>query len=65
MNKETIIVDGLTKQFKNILAVNNISFKSGKGKIIGLLGPNGCGKSTTIGMMLGLIKALARETLFF
>ena len=56
MNKETIIVDGLTKQFKNILAVNNISSKIGKGKIIGLLGPNGCGKSTTIGMMLGLIK---------
>ncbi len=56
MNKETIIVDGLTKQFKNILAVKNISFKIGKGKIIGLLGPNGCGKSTTIGMMLGLIK---------
>jgi len=56
MNKETIIVDGLTKQFKNILAVKNISFKINKGKIIGLLGPNGCGKSTTIGMMLGLIK---------
>ena len=56
MNKDTIIVDGLTKQFKNILAVKNISFKIGKGKIIGLLGPNGCGKSTTIGMMLGLIK---------
>ena len=56
MNKETIIVDGLTKRFKNILAVKNISFKIGKGKIIGLLGPNGCGKSTTIGMILGLIK---------
>ena len=56
MNKEAIIIDGLTKQFKNISAVKNISFKIGKGKIIGLLGPNGCGKSTTIGMMLGLIK---------
>ena len=56
MNKETIIIDGLTKQFKNISAVKNISFKIDKGKIIGLLGPNGCGKSTTIGMMLGLIK---------
>ena len=56
MNKETIIIDGLTKKFKNISAVKNISFKIGKGKIIGLLGPNGCGKSTTIGMMLGLIK---------
>ena len=56
MNDVTIEISNLTKQFKNILAVNNISFKIGKGKIIGLLGPNGCGKSTTIGMMLGLIK---------
>ena len=56
MNKETIIIDGLTKHFKNTTAVNDISFKINKGKIIGLLGPNGCGKSTTIGMMLGLIK---------
>ena len=56
MNKETIVINGLTKQFKNILAVKNISFKINKGKIIGLQGPNGCGKSTTIGMMLGLIK---------
>ena len=56
MNKEAIIVDDLTKQFVNISAVKNISFKIGKGKIIGLLGPNGCGKSTTIGMILGLIK---------
>lgn len=56
MNKEAIVINGLTKQFKNIQAVKNISFKIGKGKIIGLLGPNGCGKSTTIGMILGLIK---------
>jgi len=56
MNKETIIINGLTKQFKNTLAVKNISFRINKGTIIGLLGPNGCGKSTTIGMMLGLIK---------
>jgi ABC-2 type transport system ATP-binding protein len=51
-----IEVNNLAKQFKNTLAVNNISFKINKGTIIGLLGPNGCGKSTTIGMMLGLIK---------
>ena len=56
MNKEAIEINNLTKQFKNTLAVKNISFKIGKGKIIGLLGPNGSGKSTTIGMMLGLIK---------
>ena len=56
MNIAAIEVNNLAKQFKNTLAVNNISFKINKGTIIGLLGPNGCGKSTTIGMMLGLIK---------
>ena len=56
MNKETIVVNNLTKRFNNTLAVKNISFKIAKGKIIGLLGPNGCGKTTTIGMILGLIK---------
>ena len=56
MNKEAIEINNLTKQFNNTLAVKNISFKIGKGKIIGLLGPNGCGKTTTIGMMLGLVK---------
>ena len=38
------------------MAVKNINFKISKGSIVGLLGPNGCGKTTTIGMMLGLIK---------
>jgi len=56
MSDVVIEINNLTKQFKNALAVKNISFKINKGKIIGLLGPNGCGKSTTIGMMLGLIK---------
>ena len=56
MNDVIIEINNLTKQFKNTLAVKNISFKINKGKIIGLLGPNGCGKTTTIGMMLGLIK---------
>ena len=56
MNKTTIEINNLSKQFKNTLAVKNINFKINKGHIIGLLGPNGCGKSTTIGMMLELIK---------
>jgi len=56
MKKNTIEINNLSKQFKNTLAVKNVSFKINKGTIIGLLGPNGCGKSTTIGMMLGLIK---------
>jgi len=52
----TIEIENLNKQFNNVLAVKNINFKINKGLIIGLLGPNGCGKTTTIGMMLGLIK---------
>ena len=56
MNKLAIEINNLNKSFGNILAVKNINFKIDKGRIIGLLGPNGCGKSTTIGMMLGLIK---------
>jgi len=56
MNSAVIEINNLSKQYKNALAVKNISFKIFKGTIIGLLGPNGCGKTTTIGMMLGLIK---------
>ena len=51
-----IEVKKLSKEFNNIIAVNNINFSIGKNKTIGLLGPNGCGKTTSIGMMLGLIK---------
>ena len=56
MNEISIEINNLGKTYKNIQAVKNINFKINKGSIIGLLGPNGCGKSTTIGMMLGLVK---------
>ena len=52
----TIEIKNLNKQYNKILAVKDINFKINKGSIVGLLGPNGCGKTTTIGMMLGLIK---------
>ena len=52
----TIEIKNLNKNYNNILAVKNINFKINKGSIVGLLGPNGCGKTTTIGMILGLIK---------
>lgn len=48
-------IRNLSKKFNNVLAVNNISFSIEKNKTLGLLGPNGCGKTTSIGMMLGLI----------
>ena len=51
-----IQIKNLTKKFKNTLAVNKINFSIEKNNVLGLLGPNGCGKTTSIGMMLGLIK---------
>lgn len=48
-------VKNLVKKFNSTVAVNNISFIIEKNKTMGLLGPNGCGKTTSIGMMLGLI----------
>ena len=52
----TIEIKNLNKNYNNILAVKDLNFKIDKGSVVGLLGPNGCGKTTTIGMMLGLIK---------
>ena len=52
----TIEINNLNKNYNNILAVKDLNFTINKGSIVGLLGPNGCGKTTTIGMMLGLIK---------
>ncbi len=56
MNETIIEVNNLVKKFKHSFAVNNLNFKLKKGTILGLLGPNGCGKTTTLGMLLGLIK---------
>ena len=50
-----IEIKKLSKIYNNYLAVNKIDFKIEKNKTVGLLGPNGCGKTTTIGMMLGLV----------
>tara|TARA_B100000575_G_C22926415_1_gene537110 strand:+ start:64 stop:798 length:735 start_codon:yes stop_codon:yes gene_type:complete len=48
-------VKNIVKKFDTTIAVNDISFSIEKNKTLGLLGPNGCGKTTSIGMMLGLI----------
>jgi ABC-2 type transport system ATP-binding protein len=58
-----INVKHLSKKFNNYVAVNNINFTLDKNKTLGLLGPNGCGKTTSIGMMLGLITPSNGEVL--
>ena len=58
-----IIVKNLNKKFNNFIAVNDINFTIEKNKTLGLLGPNGCGKTTSIGMMLGLITPTSGEVL--
>ena len=58
-----IQIKDLSKKYKDTLAVNNINFSIEKNKTLGLLGPNGCGKTTSIGMMLGLIKPTSGEIL--
>ena len=58
-----IEIKKLTKIYNSYIAVNNINFIIEKNKTVGLLGPNGCGKTTTIGMMLGLISPSGGEIL--
>ena len=59
----SIEVINLSKTFKSKKAVNNINFKIDQNEIVGLLGPNGCGKTTTIGMILGLLKPTSGQVL--
>mgnify|MGYP001263268849 CR=1 FL=1 len=55
MNSEAIKVQDLDKSFKEVHAVDDISFEIHQGEIFSLLGPNGAGKTTTIGMISGLL----------
>lgn len=56
MNKTAISIQGVTKRFGDVTAVDNISFEVEKGELFALLGPNGAGKSTTIKMLTTLLR---------
>lgn len=60
-----ITVTGLTKQFKNLTAVNNLSFTVNEGDVYGFLGQNGAGKSTTLRMLLTLITPTSGDITMF
>jgi ABC-type multidrug transport system ATPase subunit len=55
-NEIAIEVNSVTRRFNSLTAVDDLSFKVGKGEIFGLLGPNGAGKTTSINLILGLLK---------
>jgi len=54
-----ITIEGLTKRFGDVLAVEDLSFEVDQGTVVGFLGPNGAGKTTTLRMLLGLVTPTA------
>ena len=52
-----ITIDRVTKKFKQVVAVNNVSLEVNHGEIFGLVGPDGAGKTTMIRMLTGIIEA--------
>jgi len=54
-----ITIEGLTKRFSDVVAVDDLSFEVDQGTVTGFLGPNGAGKTTTLRMLLGLVAPTA------
>jgi ABC-2 type transport system ATP-binding protein len=54
-----ITIEGLTKRFGDVVAVDGLSFEAGQGTVTGFLGPNGAGKTTTLRVLLGLVSPTA------
>ena len=56
MSLPVIYVENLTRRFGDFVAVDHINFEVNAGEVVGYLGPNGSGKTTTIRMLLGLLE---------
>lgn len=59
-----IVIEGLSKQFGPVQAVDDLSFTVEPGRVTGFLGPNGAGKTTTLRVLLGLVRATAGTATF-
>ena len=60
-----LTINGLTKDFGRIKAVNNLNLEVKRGQVFGMLGPNGSGKTTTLGMLMGVVNPTAGNFLWF
>jgi len=60
-----VAVDGLTKRYSDVLAVDGVAFDVREAEVFGFLGPNGAGKTTTINMLTGLARPNAGTIRFF
>lgn len=63
--KPIVLLNNVTKTFKNKKAVDHVSFEIQKGEAVAILGPNGAGKTTTIMMMLGLLEPSSGDVRLF
>jgi ABC-2 type transport system ATP-binding protein len=63
MTVPSLVIDGLTKQFGRVRAVDDLAFTVRPGAVTGFLGPNGAGKTTTLRMLLGLTRPTAGRAL--
>ena len=67
MNQSSIVLEttNLTKHYGRIRAVRNLNLKISSGMVYGILGPNGSGKTTTLGMIVDVINSTSGSYLWF
>ncbi len=65
MNENVLQIEGLTKKYGRLTAVKDLDLTINRGTVFGLLGPNGSGKTTTLGMVLGAINPTSGKFLWF
>ena len=63
--EKVLSIKGLTKRYGRLTAVNDLSLEVGKGEVFGILGPNGSGKTTTLGILLDVINKTSGEFAWF